>query len=394
MANPVGTDGVLILGVDASNIRAGGGVTHLSQLLAAAEPLRAGFVQVKVWSGAATLEKLPQRSWLHGVHVPMLDKGLPGRVIWQQMLLPAALEKSHCTALFSPGGTAPARLVVPNIVMSQNMLPFESRECARYGLLSGMHWRLRLLRMAQSRSMRRADGLIFLTHYAQHTMSRILGRDTHGTMVIPHGIEERFFSQPKASASMQDFSPARPFRLLYVSIVDMYKHQWQVARAVGELRRKGLPLVVDFIGPAYPPALQRLQATINAVDPRGAFLRYTGAMPFPELHKAYQNADAFIFASSCENLPNIVLEAMAAGLPIASSNRGPMPEVLGDAGIYFDPESVDAIIAALQSLYEQPGLRDTLAKRAYSKAREYSWRQCAQSTFEFIADTIRSESRV
>lgn len=393
MGSPVGSNSGLILGIDASNIRAGGGVTHLSQLLAAAEPEAAGFKQVMVWSGAATLAQLPQRTWLRKVHLSMLDKGLPWRAAWQQLLLPAALKVNHCAALFSPGGTAPVRLSVPSIVMSQNMLPFEPKEYSRYGMLSGMRWRLKLLRKTQSHSMRRADGLIFLTRYAQREMLRILGHSTNRTAVIPHGVEERFFSQPRATSSMQDFSPARPFRLLYVSIVDMYKHQWQVVRAIGELRRKGLPVVADFIGPAYPPALQRLQATIKAIDPQSAFLHYMGPMAFPELHKAYQNADAFVFASSCENLPNIVLEAMAAGLPIASSNRGPMPEVLGDAGVYFDPESVDEMAAALQSLYEQPGLRNTLAKRAYTKAREYSWRQCAKSTFEFIADTIRSEAR-
>lgn len=393
MGNPAGSNGSLILGIDASNIRAGGGVTHLSQLLAAAKPLEAGFKQVVVWSGAATLAKLPQRSWLRKLHLPMLDKGLPWRVVWQQLLLPAALEENHCAALFSPGGTSPARLSVPSIVMSQNMLPFEPNESARYGLLSGMRWRLKLLCKTQSRSMRRADGLIFLTRYARDGMLRIIGRDAHMTKIIPHGIEERFFSQPKTSSSTQDFSPTRPFRLLYVSIVDMYKHQWQVARAVGELQRKGLPVVIDFIGPAYPPALQRLQATTKEIDPQGAFLHYSGPMAFPELHKAYQAADAFVFASSCENLPNILLEAMAAGLPIASSNRGPMPEVLGDAGLYFDPESVSEISAALQSLYEQLELRATLAQRAYAKAREYSWQQCAQSTFEFIAATIRAESR-
>jgi len=391
MVNSVGMVGGLILGIDASNIRAGGGVTHLSQLLTAAEPSEAKFEQIMVWSGASTLERLPDRSWLRKMHLPMLDKSLPWRIVWQQLLLPAALKDNHCAALFSPGGTAPARLSVPSIVMSQSMLPFEPNEYARYGLLSGMLWKLRLLRMAQMRSMRRADGLIFLTRYAQREMLRILGCDENRTAVIPHGIEERFFSQPKTSISVQDFTAARPFRLLYVSIVDMYKHQWQVARAVAKLRRNGLPITVEFIGPAYPPALQRLQDTLMAVDPQGAFLHYRGPVAFPELHKAYQGADAFVFASSCENLPNIVLEAMAAGLPIASSNRGPMPEVLGDLGIYFDPESVDEIAAALQSLYEQPGLRNTLAQSAYTKARDYSWRQCAKATFGFIADTIRSE---
>lgn len=380
------------LGIDASNIRAGGGVTHLSQLLSAANPHEYDFKKVVVWSGAATLKKLPKREWLQKIHITWLDKSLPWRLLWQQLRLPAAIKKYNCVALFSPGGTSPAFRSAPNFVMSQNLLPFDTEERARFRLLSGMRLKLKLLRWSQLRSMRKADALIFLTHYAQAHMLPILERHTDKMTVIPHGIEERFFSNPRIATPPSDFSLARPFRLLYVSIVDMYKHQWHVAQAVGDLRRRGLWIAIDFIGPAYPPALERLQATMAIIDPLAEFLRYTGPIAFPELHQAYQNADAFVFASSCENLPNIMLEAMAAGLPIASSNRGPMPEVLGDAGVYFNPELVEEIAAALQSLYELPDLRKTLAQRAYTKARDYSWPKCAHATFEFIARAIKEGS--
>ncbi len=387
------SSGGFILGIDASNIRAGGGITHLSQFIAAANPHQYGFRKVVVWSGAATLRELPEREWLHKSHISWLDKGLLWRVLWQQLGLPSALKKNGCVALFSPGGTSPVYVPVPNFVMSQNLLPFDSTEAARYGLLSGMRLKLKLLRWSQSRSMRKADALLFLTCYAKAHMLRILEKHTDRIAVIPHGIEERFFLEPKLATLVADFSLARPFRLLYVSIVDMYKHQWQVARAVGDLRRKGLLIAIDFVGPAYPPALQRLQAVMKDVDPQADFLHYLGPVAFPELHAAYQNADAFVFASSCENLPNIILEAMAAGLPIASSNRGPMPEVLGDAGVYFDPESVEEIAVALQSLYESPYLRNTLAQRAYAQARNYSWPQCAHTTFEFISHGIEAGFR-
>ena len=111
---------------------------------------------------------------------------------------------------------------------------------------------------------------------------------------------------------------------------------------------------------------------------------YRGAIPFQELHRAYQSADAFVFASSCENLPNILLEAMASGLPIACSNRGPMPEELRDAGVYFNPESPSDIEAALRVLLDKPATRATIALKAHAPAREHTWKRCATDTFDFI----------
>lgn len=108
-----------------------------------------------------------------------------------------------------------------------------------------------------------------------------------------------------------------------------------MAEAIGQLRAAGLPVAIDFVGPAYAPALLKLRQVMVKWDPNGAFIRYLGPMPFTELHRVYGQADAFVFASSCENLPIILLEAMASGLPIACSNRGPMPEGSRASGYIF-----------------------------------------------------------
>jgi glycosyltransferase involved in cell wall biosynthesis len=65
-------------------------------------------------------------------------------------------------------------------------------------------------------------------------------------------------------------------------------------------------------------------------------------------------SDIFVFASSCENMPNTLIEGMAAGLKIACSSRGPMPEVLKDAGYYFDPESPVSISKAIEQIILNP----------------------------------------
>jgi glycosyltransferase involved in cell wall biosynthesis len=119
-------------------------------------------------------------------------------------------------------------------------------------------------------------------------------------------------------------------------------------------------------------------------------VHYLGAVPYGDLHTIYSKADLCLFASSCENMPNILVEKMASGLPIACSNRGPMPEVLGDAGVYFDPESPHDIERALQELIDSPDLRVTKSKASFARAQAYSWARCAKETFECLGEVRNS----
>lgn len=378
------------LGIDASNLRTGGGVTHLVELLRAADPLAHGFSQVIVWSGQATLNRIEDRSWLIKDHQPLLDRRLPYRVFWQRVRLSGVAGRASCDVLLVPGGSY-AGDFRPMVTMSQNMLPFEWRELRRYGF-SPTSFRLVLLRWTQTRSFRRADGLIFLTQYASEKVLRVIKTTAGRSAIIPHGIDDRFASSPREQLAVHQYSVDRPFRILYVSIIDVYKHQWHVAKAIAKLRESGLPVVLNFVGPAYPPALKRLKGTLERLDPAGKFIRYLGPVPYNELPARYREADACLFASSCENMPNILMEGMASGLPIACSNRGPMPEVLGNAGVYFDPENPDDIARALRDLIESPELRGRLAKASLERAQSYSWPRCARETFAFLAEVSRAHA--
>ena len=98
----------MIVGVDASNIRTGGGLTYFSQLLHAAEPGRNGIEKIAVWAKASTLEQLPRFPWLDLHHVPLLDRSLPYRLFWQKWLFPKLAQ--GCDLVFVPGSNAPYRL--------------------------------------------------------------------------------------------------------------------------------------------------------------------------------------------------------------------------------------------------------------------------------------------
>lgn len=373
----------MILGIDAANLRVGGGLTHLIELLRAAHPQAHGFSQIVVWGGTQTLTQLEERPWLLKAPQPLLNKRLPCRAFWQHFRLTRLARSAGCSILFAPGGSVSSSFH-PVVTMSRNLLPFEWQELRRYGV-SRLTLKWLLLRIIQSRAFRRADGLIFLTRYASQVVSRVVALRTTTTAIIPHGIDRRFMQQPRAQRPIGQYSDVRPFRILYVSIIDMYKHQWCVAEAVARLRAGGVPLVLELIGPAYPPALARLNAVRRRADPRQEFLLYAGGVAHAELHARYAAADLCVFASSCENMPNILLEAMASGLPIACSNRGPMPEVLGDAGSYFDPEDCADIARVLQALLRSPEERARLAAKSFARVQAYSWERCAAETFGFLA---------
>jgi glycosyltransferase involved in cell wall biosynthesis len=377
----------MILGIDAHCIRGvGGSITHLRELLRVANPAASGFTKVVLWSGKTTLDQIDDRAWLVKAHDPMLDKGLAQRTYWSSSKVSSLARKEGCDVLWLPGCSF-AGSFRPYVAMSRNMLPFDWREMMRYRF-SPRFLKFFLLRFSQSRTYRRSDGMIYLTEYARDRVSAVIGRPRETGRVIPHGIETQFAPATGTGA------PARkpPWRLLYVSAVDLYKHQWRVVEAVSLLQGTGLDVQLVLIGPNWPEARRKLHHAMKRFAVVPGSVTYLGVVKHAELHKHYQQADVFVYASSCENLPNILLEAMASAMPVACSSRGPMPEVLKDAGVYFDPERAQSIAAAVRELIDSPTLRREKSELALLYSGEYSWRRCAQESFDYLAQ-IANEYR-
>ncbi len=374
----------LTIGIDAANLRDGGGITHLVEILQSGKPDQHGISKIIVFGGTKILDALQERPWLFKVYIPSLDKGLGHRLLWQKTKLVLTAKGHACDLLFAPGGSFFGSFC-PVVTMSRNMLPFDLEEIRRYGW-SSRRLRLLLLRYIQSKSLRKAQGVIFLTEYAMHAVQNVTGRLKSSISLIPHGLNNRFRQNPKPQKSISQYNSTNPFRLIYVSSIDQYKHQWCVISAVAALRAEGFPLRLDLIGPAHHrPSLKQLSLSLMRHDPHQEWAHYHGPMPHEALHKMYAMADVGVFASSCENMPNILLEKMAAGLPIASANKGPSPEILGEMAFYFDPLSPEQIASALKTLLLSPEMRAANADQNFRLASKYSWANCSDKTLSFLA---------
>ncbi len=374
----------LVVGIDASRNRSGGAKAHLTGVLASSDPTRHGIGQVHIWSYRKLLDALPERTWLIKHNPPELEGPLLREVWWQLFSMPRELRRQRCDILLSPDAGTVGRFE-PSVVMSRDMLSYEAGEMRRYGF-SAARLRLLLLKHIQARSLRSATGAIFLTKYAAEVIQRVTGA-LPNIAVIPHGVGENF-RQNLPQSVLRSFV-SRPVRCLYVSNTEMYKHQWHVVRAVGTLRQRGLNIMLTLAGGGSGAAQGLLDEEIGRTDPQREFTQVIGAVTHDVVPALLAEADIFVFASSCENMPNTLLEAMASGLPIACSDRGPMPEVLDEAGVYFDPENPASIAAAIQRLVVDGDQRVLLAARAKERAQHYSWATCAEATWNFLRANAR-----
>lgn len=374
----------MVVGIDASRNRSGGARAHLIGILTEGDPTRHGIAEVHVWAYRSLLDALPDRPWLIKHNSEALERSLFRQVWWQRFQLPKELRAAGCSiVLNTDAGTVGA--FRPSVTMSRDMLSYEPGEIQRFGI-SRMRLRLIALRFLQNRSLRSADGAIFLTRYAGQVIQQSCGR-LRKVAFIPHGVGEAF-KRTRPRESWPDRG-SRAIRCVYVSPVWLIKHQWVVVRAIGMLRQRGCDLTLTLIGAGTGEAQRLLEEQLAISDPERLFVRTVGFVPHHELPDHLAAADLCVFASSCENMPNTLVEAMAVGLPIACSDRGPMPEVLQDAGVYFNPEDAGSIASAIERIVTTDELRSQITQRALELADGYSWARCSDQTWTFVSSVQR-----
>lgn len=368
------------IAIEASNILHGGGITHLSNLLSANSSLRKCSITLFVFKGSIPTSQLPANIHVHFIHP--IFRPLPLRFLWQLLLLPNLLSHYSPNILYVPGSIY-LGFFRPFVSLHQNLLPFQLRELFRYSI-SLQTIRLSLLRMLHSYTYCFSAVTIFPSHYSRSIVSRKLP-STLVSLVIPHGSEPPLPLHPDSLLAKS----SDVLRLLYVSTIDVYKHQLQVLKAVYLLRDTlRIDIRIDFIGSAYKPYLKRFLALKNNLDPSDSWSTYHGHVPHKLLPLHYQNADLALWASSCEAFGLILLEYMAYNLPIVAASSGTAPELLQDQYFQCLPDNTASLASAISKAISCRASWERMTSNYPHLLSNYSWDASAEATYHCLRQAL------
>jgi glycosyltransferase involved in cell wall biosynthesis len=367
--------------INALSARMGGGQTYLKNLLAHLPPQP----NLDILIYAPTSLRLPEdRRIRRGITIWPTENPVL-RTLWEKLVLPRVLVKNKAQILFCPGGVIASDVPAgcKTVTMFRNMIPFDPVALARI-TLGLQKVRNIILKRVMLRSMANADLTIFISDHARRTIEALTR--VRNPVTIPHGINQAFRTHAQ-TLQRPAWLPTGEY-LLYVSRFDVYKHQFEVASAFAALpsdlaSRYKLLLVGEtdevLVGNVTEMARNKgLEGQILVVGP----------VAYADLPPAYHHATVNLFASSCENCPNILLEALGAGRPVLSSDVMPMPEFGVDAVGYFSPTDPKSICDALLRVLRDESHRNELAAAAIRRSADFDWANTSQKTWQHITGLV------
>ncbi|MBV9742992.1 MAG: glycosyltransferase family 4 protein, partial [Acidobacteriia bacterium] len=215
----------------------------------------------------------------------------------------------------------------------------------------------------------RADLIVAVSHFTKSQVTGLLGVEEKRVRVVHHGI------RPLA---IQGGRPeARERIVLHVGAIQKRKNIERLMEAFESLDESWKLVLVGSAGYGAQRILERIRSS-----PASARIHVAGYVSAEELAKWYSRASIFAFPSLDEGFGMPVLEAMAAGIPVLTSNRSSLPEAAGDAALLVNPEDIDAIREALVRLAQSPELRARLVEWGYARMKLFSWDKASAETWQ------------
>jgi glycosyltransferase involved in cell wall biosynthesis len=262
----------------------------------------------------------------------------------------------------------------PTAVVVHDLVPFVDRQNAKTSSA-------RIEQATIRPALRRAAALVCVSEATRSDLVRLFPRAASKATMIPEAADPTF-SAPVAAPGHPTLE-GKPY-VLAVSTLEPRKNLERLIAAWSSLdegARAGR--VLALVGPTGWDAAPILAAARD----QGAQL--LGRVSEDELRALYAGASAFAYPSLYEGFGLPVLEAMAAGAPVLTSNVSSLPEVAGDAALLVDPTDVSAIGAALTRLLSDPALADDLRTRGHSRAASFSWERTARETLALLRSIAR-----
>lgn len=238
---------------------------------------------------------------------------------------------------------------------------------------------LRVLSITVPWSMRRAARIVTVSELCREEIIEHYRVSEERVVAVANAAGPAAESLPEADAKKElerlGLDLRRPY-LLAVGNLQPRKNLPRLIEAFGRLVAGGTDVDLVIAGPRHYQGEQVL-ASGRAMGDR---VRFTGYLGDRQLAACYRCAEAFVFPSLYEGFGIPALEAMAHGIPVASSRGGALPEVCGKAALYFDPIEVDSIEHALRRILTDTELRANLIKAGHARESEFGWARSAEQT--------------
>ena len=293
-------------------------------------------------------------------------KGHLRRLIWTQFQLPNIYQNLKSQLLFSPLPEAPLYTNCRFVVMSHDLIPL--RFPKRFSPLIPYH------RYYAPQVLNQAQHIICNSQATAKDITDFYQIPAHKITPIPLAHDSNHFR-------FLDL-PTRNY-FLYLGRQDPYKNLQRLICAFALL-----PNCKDYelwlAGPIdlrYTPILTA-QAEELGITHQVKFLDY---IAYEELPKIINQAIALVFPSLWEGFGFPVLEAMACGTPVITSNVSSLPEVAGDAGILINPENTDEIAEAMHTIATNSAIRSHLSRQSIARANQFSWEKTGLATIEVLS---------
>jgi len=221
---------------------------------------------------------------------------------------------------------------------------------------------------------RRADHIVTISEFSKSQIVEHLGVDASKITAIHCGVTAEFQPMDRSrafSAVAQAFGLSRPY-ILYVGNLKPHKNVSLLLHAFALLRERGdFPLDLVILGDdARWGSSRRGEASRLGITDRTHFIPSVSQDLLP---KAYAAAELLVLPSTIEGFGLPVLEAMACGTPVICSRAASLPEVGGDAALYFDPSDPEDLAHAIRQVLESSDLQRTLRVKGLARARQFTW---------------------
>ena len=357
--------------------RRGGVETYNRNLLRALVGLDSGDTFVLFLSQEARGQVGLDSPRVEEVVCPVRSRQRIRRALWEQFRLGSSLARSGVEVLFCPHSLVPQVSPVPLVQVVHDLQVFDLPGNFRW-------WKRAYLHRQLPASARRAARIIAVSEFSRASVVRHLGVPAEKVTVVLEAAAPEY--SPRPEAEIAGIAERYGVRCPYVlSLATSHQHKrldhlvrvWD--RLVGE---KGW--VEQLVLGGLPGSGQaELEAAVAACQFPDS-VRHLGRLPAADLPALYSGAQGFVYPSLYEGFGLPLLEAMACGCPVLSSDCAALPEIAAEAALLYPGASDEALAAGLVRLVEEPELRADLCAKGLQRAEALSWTQTAQETLAVL----------